>query len=139
VKTIVLAAVALAVTLVGCSAPVDQASRRDLPEAPLAADVAREPWRDPNKAPAGEVSVVLWWDEAGKRLTRIIVGTPVYAQAYYDDDEVRRIVVDKVRAAGGKQVVAVYARRGVLPAQAVHVANSLAAANAGAVRLLVEE
>jgi hypothetical protein len=139
VKTIVVAAVALAAALGGCSASVDQASRRDLPEAPLAADVAREPWREPNKAPAGEVSVVLWWDEEGKRLTRVIVGTPVYTQAYYDDDEVRRIVVDKVRASGGKQVVVVYARRGVLPAQAVHVANSLAAAKAGSVRLCVEE
>jgi hypothetical protein len=47
--------------------------------------------------------------------------------------------VDKVRSAGGKQVVAVYARRGVQLAQAVHVANSLAAAKAGSVRLLVEE
>jgi hypothetical protein len=44
-----------------------------------------------------------------------------------------------VRSAGGKQIVAVYARRGVQPAQAVHVANSIASAKAGAVRLLVEE
>jgi hypothetical protein len=130
--------VALLLALASCS-PVDVASRRDLPEAPLSPDVAREPWRDPNTAPAGEISVVLWWDEGGNRLTRIIVGTPLYSQAYYDDDEVRRIVVDKVRSAGGKQVVVVYARRGVQAAQAVQVANSLASAHAGAVRLLVEE
>ena len=130
-----------ALAAIGCSAPVDESSRRDLPEAPLAPGVARTPWRDPNRAPADEILVVLWWDAGANRLTRIMPRSPVYSVAYYDDAEVRRICEDKVRTfrGEGKPAIAVYARRGVQPAQAIHVANSLAASNAGAVRLLIEE
>jgi len=129
----------LGVVIIAACGPTDVASRRDLPEAPLAADVTRAAWRDPNRAPADEIMVVLWWDKDTRRLTRVITAAPVYAAPYYDDDEVRRICVDKVRMAGGKRTISVYARRGVQLAQAVHEANMLAAAKTGAVELLVEE
>ncbi len=135
--TLGLAALAAA----ACSPTEDAASRPDLPEAPLAAGVSRAPWRDPNTAPADEIMVGLVWDPTTRRLSRVVPGAPVYTRAYFDDDEVRRICEDKVRAAhvAGRPVVSVYARRGVRLGQAVHVANDLAKSKTFDVRLYVEE
>lgn len=143
-KTLIFAALLacpLALVAIGCSGSVDESSRRDLPEAPLAPGVVRMPWRDPNRAPADEILVALWWDEESKRLTRIVTAAPVYSIAYYDDAEVRRICEDKVRTfhGEGKPAIAVYARRPVQRAQAIHVANTLAASRSAEVRLYVEE